>query len=184
MSSPLPSEETSAGGQPETRRPTGVTVFAILGILFGMIGLLSNLGSLLVFFFRDAVPMPASPVDEMVDDSFGYQLYYLTTLGLGILFSVVLLMAGIGLLKMSLRARTLIIIYAIYAIPATIVTKVVDVLVLFSSSQMGEQTEEQQIIAFIFVGVAILFAFISLIFPVAILIYFSRPSVKQRFGRT
>ena len=185
MSSPSPTEETSSSGpQSETRRPTGVTVFAILGIVFGVVGLLSNLGSLLMFFFRGSIPMPASPVDELLDTSFGYQVYYLATLGLGIVFSVILLVAGIGLLKMSPRARTQSIIYAIYAIPATIVTKVVDVLVMFSSSQTGEQSEEQQIIAFIFVGVAILFAFISLIFPVAILIYFSRPSVKQMFGRT
>jgi hypothetical protein len=160
-----------------------VTVFAILSILFGIIGLLGAITSLLMFRFSDSINMGISPVQDLASTSVTYRVFNLTLLCLGMIFATVALVSGIGLLKMSNRARTLVIIYAVYSILVTIGAKVVDVFSLYAPmlGQMGQQTEEQQIITIVFICVAIVSAIFWLIFPIAILIYFLRPSVKQTF---
>ena len=168
--------------RPIQRRPTGVTVFAILSVLFGILGLLSAVGSLLMYFLRDSIPMGESPIDELLDNSVSYRVFYLAMLGLGVVFAGILLVAGIGLLKVSDRARKLAILYAVYAILATIVSSVVNAVFLYAPlmSQMGQQ-DDQQLIAVVMLVAALVSAFFSLLFPVAMLIYFLLPSVKQTF---
>jgi magnesium-transporting ATPase (P-type) len=182
-SSPFEGIPESQQVSASSRRPTGVTVFAILSILFGIIGLLGSIGSLLMFRFSDSINTGMNPVQDLVSTSVAYRIFYFTLLCLGIIFASVLLVSGIGLLKMSNGARKLVIIYAVYAILVTIGAKVVNLFAVYAPmlEQMGQQAEEQQIIAVVIICVAVVSAIFSLIFPIAILIYFLRPSVKQTF---
>ncbi len=89
---------------------------------------------------------------DLVNTSVAYRVFYLTLLGLGIIFAAIVLVSGIGLLKMSNRARTLVITYAVCSILITIAANVVDVFALYAPmwAQMGQQAEEQQIITIVY----------------------------------
>ncbi len=109
MSSP-DSATPPAEGIPESqqvsassRRPTGVTVFAILSILFGIIGLLGAIGSLLMFLLqRLDQHRPQVQCRILVSTSVAYRVFYLTILGLGIVFAAILLICRDRSLKMSI----------------------------------------------------------------------------------
>ena len=160
-----------------------MTVFAILSILIGVMGQLSALSSLLMFQFGDSINLGINPVHDLVNASFAYRVFYLATLGLGIIFATILLIAGIGLLKMSTLARKLAIVYAVYSILINIVANGVNIFALYAPrwGQMAQQSEEQQIVTIVIMCVAVASAIFALIFPIAILIYFLRRSVKQAF---
>ena len=160
-----------------------MTAFAILSILLGIMGQLGALSSLLMFQFGDWINLGINPVHDLVNASFAYRVFYLATLGLGIIFATILLIAGIGLLKMSTLARKLAISYAVYSILVNIGANVVHIFALYAPmwEQIGQQAEEQQIVTIVITCVAVASAIFALIFPIAILIYFLRSSVKQAF---
>lgn len=185
MSSVPPSAQTRI---PESiqiapRRPIGVTMFAILSILFGVLGFMGSSLSLLITVVGGLFDAGVNPLQELVSDNVAYRIFYVTLLVLGLVFSVVAAVAGFGLLKMSGGARKLIIAYGVASIVATVAAKAVDLFVVYLPmiEELSQQSEEQQIATVVMIGVAIIFAMISLIFPIAILIYFLRPSVKQSF---
>ncbi len=162
-------------------RPTGVTVFAILSILFGFMGVLGTIGSAAMLFIGDK--FGANPVTEKLMTSSGYFAFTIAGAVLGFIFSIVLLASGIGLLKMSKTARKMAIAYGFYAIVATILVNVVNVVVIFLPllQQAGDKSGPEQTVAIATLIGAVIGAFVGLIFPVALLIYFLMPSVREKF---
>lgn len=173
-----------ASSQPiVSRRPTGVTAFAILSILFAIMGLLSGLFSLTLMVTGNSMSTTANPVNELLANNVAYRYFYVAMLIAGTFFSALLFVAGLKLLKMSKLGRSLAITYAFYAILATFVSTAVNGFLLFIPmiQQLDQQSDEQQVIIVVTLLVAVFSFCFSLVFPVALLIYFLRRSAKQMF---
>lgn len=95
-------------------RPTSVTVFGILNIVFAALGMLGILMMMTMFsgHFEDL----KNPVFKLIHDNPGYALWVKISAGLGLAGSGVLLACGIGLLALQSWARFLSIAYSIYTL--------------------------------------------------------------------
>jgi hypothetical protein len=102
-------------------RPTSVTVFGILNLLFGVLGFCGTLGSGAMMFLMPQNPNVRNPVLELMANSPGYRLFNQVSIGLGLVATIVLIAAGIGLLKMKPFGRLLSIGYSMYAIAGGVV---------------------------------------------------------------
>ena len=113
----------SAGEAPEPARPkekpTSVTVFGILNLVFGALGICGMIGAL-VSLFGQPGGQP-NPVTEIMENSPGYRMFMMVSMGLGAIFTIVLIIAGIGLLSGNRSGRSLSIVYAVYGIISCIV---------------------------------------------------------------
>jgi hypothetical protein len=106
-------------------RPTSVTVMGILNIVFGSLSLLCMVCmgiSLLVLSSPDMLRLPngVNPVADMWDfmkrEIPGYVAITIGSLVLGLIMSILLLTAGIGLLNMQNWARVMSILYSIVTV--------------------------------------------------------------------
>lgn len=102
-------------------RPAAVTVFGILNLVFGALGLCGTAGSAAMFFALPQNPNVRNPVLDLMAGSPAYRLFTQVTVGLGFIAAIVLIIAGIGLLQTKSFGRTLSIGYSIYAILSGIV---------------------------------------------------------------
>jgi hypothetical protein len=101
-------------------RPTSWTVFGIINLVFGVFGLLGGLFALLV----PVLPRPAgaeNPVLKLLDESAAYRVFYWISTPLGVAASVLLGVAGIGLLRNRSWGRALSLAYAWYGLVAALV---------------------------------------------------------------
>ena len=121
------------------QRPTSVTVFGVLNIVFaafGVFGLIASIALLLM-------PVDSNnPVVKVMHESPGYAAWLKIGILLGILSCAALLAAGIGLLRLKSWARTLSIGYAIYAIAFGILGMMVNF--IFLIRPMLDQARQQQ----------------------------------------
>ena len=109
------------------QRPTSVTVFGILNIVFAAFGVLGLIASIALFF------MPGNsnnPVIKIMNENPAYATWLKVCIPLGLLSCTALLAAGIGLLRLKPWARKLSIGYAIYAIVFGILGMVVNFIFL------------------------------------------------------
>ncbi len=95
------------------KRPTSVTVFGILNIVFAALGILGVLGSLMVFTVL--VTSSNNPVVQVIHDNPAYAAWMKIGGVLGLIVSGGLLAAGIGLLLLRPWGRILSIAYSIYS---------------------------------------------------------------------
>jgi hypothetical protein len=109
------------------KRPTAVTVIAVLNFVIGGLGLLGllcgGLGMLLLGSLVSNMPAPPqgqpNPLKEMMafyESVPGYIPFMIVSAVLGGIMAVVLIVAGIGLLRMRGWARMACFVYAVYAI--------------------------------------------------------------------
>ena len=162
------------------QRPTSVTVFGILNIVFAAFGVLGLIAAIALFF------LPAdsnNPVIKIMHENAAYALWLKVCIPLGVLSCSALLAAGIGLLRLKSWARKLSIGYAIYAIVFGLVGMVVNFVVLIEP--MIKQAQNQQgPEAAGAIGGAIggsLGGCFGLIYPVVLLIFMLRPAVAAAF---
>jgi hypothetical protein len=162
------------------QRPTSVTVFGILNIVFAAFGLLGLIFSIILFF------LPAdtnNPVIKLIHESPAYAAWLKICIPLGLLSCAALLAAGIGLLYLKPWARVLSMAYAIYAIVFGIVGMVINY--IFMVQPMIEQACQQQgPEAAGAMGAAIggsIGGCFGLIYPVLLFIFMLRPTVVAAF---
>ncbi len=103
-------------GPVKAARPASVTVFGILNLVFGLLGLCGTAGSVAVLFLMPQNPNVRNPVLDLMADSPVYRLFNQVMIGLGCIAAIVLIVAGIGLLQTRPWGRTLSIGYSLYAI--------------------------------------------------------------------
>jgi hypothetical protein len=106
------------------QKTTAVTVFAVLNIGFAVLGIVGVLSS--VMLFAVAGDASKNPVIQIIHDNPSYALWMKMSIPLGLVSSGALLAAGIGLLKLQPWARTLSIVYALYAMFMVIIGSVVN----------------------------------------------------------
>jgi hypothetical protein len=167
-------------------RPTSVTTIAIIGIILGAGGLLCKPLSLVMFVVPMPVPNPV--VDAFKSDSF-LRLWMVLGVGVGWLVSLLLLMSSIGSLRLKDWARGGMLAYAALAAVMTVVTQVVGMIavqpaieqaVRQATGQAPGAAMPMQMSPAISLAIGMV---LGLWFPVVILWYYTRPRVKEAFGR-
>ncbi len=163
-------------------RPTSVTVFGVLNIIFGALGLLSIVFSAAMFF----APQPdmSNPAIRIFSRTPILMLWMKVGVVLGSVTSVAVLASGIGLLQLRPWARTASIIYGVYAIIMGMVGTVINYLFLFGplmeEAQHSRGPEAAGAIGGAIGGVA--GGLIGLIYPVLLLVFMYRPNVVAAFS--
>jgi len=164
------------------QRPTSVTVFGILNIGFGVLGIFSLLGTMLVFaMLKDTTN---NPMLQLIHNNPGYTAWMHLCVVIGVAARAVLLAAGIGLLKLKPWARTVSIGYGMYEIVMVLVSAVVSY--IFLVQPMLEQAHMKQgpEAAGAAIGGAIggmIGSCFGLIYPVLLLIFMMRANVVAAF---
>ena len=162
------------------QRPTSVTVFGILNIVFGVIGGLGTAASLFLF----ALPASSNnPMVQIIHENATYAVWLKVSVALGLLSCAMLLAAGIGLLRMKNWARLLSIGYAIYAIGFGVLGGIVNFLFVFRPllERAREQHGPEAAGA---IGGAIggsVGGCFGMIYPILLLIFMLRPNLKAAF---
>ena len=121
--------------QPPTLRPqlpTAAYVFGILHCIFGVLGICSLPFACLMFFMpTDPAALEMNPALKLMTENQWYRTFNMVGIGLGFVATVVLIVAGIGLLNQKPIGRTLSIGYGWYAIIMGIVGLLINVFFVF-----------------------------------------------------
>ena len=117
-------------------RPTSVTVFGVLNIIFGALGLLCIVMLTAVFAVGWAAGRDAFPRLAVLERHPVALAWTLASIPLGLVATGVLIAAGIGLLKMKPWARTASIVWAIYGVVAGPIGIIVNFVAM--SSELAE----------------------------------------------
>ena len=177
-----------AGG---SRRPTAVTVFAIIGIVFGIYGVLCKPAGIAMLFLP-ALMAQNQAMNVQRDDPviFGWGI---ASNGIGFFISILLLSASIACLSLKPWARRGMIYYGIAAIVMNVVQLVVNMVwvmpkVMAAQEEMMQQQGGAAPPAGMFAGIGIagsVIGFIvAMIFPSLLLYFVRRPEVVGAFEGT
>lgn len=180
----------SQTGQPELRyvpetsgRPTGVTVFAILHVLFGLAGIGGTLFSIVFALLDVSLAAGPNPILDAINENEAYRSYTFVMGIVGVFFSIALIASGLGLLKVRAWARTVSLVYGVYGIVFAIIGNVVNYFALYKpileKVAGADGGQDLVVVGGIIGGVA--GSCIGLVYPVAIVIYFLRPSIRKLF---
>jgi hypothetical protein len=186
--SPKSSAVLSPGGYgspAQPRRPTAVTVFGVLNLVFGIFGIIGTLASLAMFTMPSNVNIP-NPILDLMANNAVYRTFIQVSLALGAVAVIVLIVAGVGLLRMKPMGRILSNCYGVYAILGGIVGMIVNF--MFIVQPLLEQAGTARsgpaqagaiggIIGGTFGGL------LGLIYPVLLLIFINRRNVVEALRR-
>lgn len=162
------------------QRPTSVTVFGVLNIVFAAFGIVGIIGTVVMFSTMDS---SRNPIVKMMQQSPAYAVWMKLSLPLGLAATIVLLTAGIGLLLMKPWARKLTIGYAIYAIAFGILGTVVNFFFLIRP-MLEEASRKHGPEAAAAIGGAIggtVGGCFGMIYPILLLIFMTRPKLVAAF---
>jgi hypothetical protein len=163
-------------------RPTAVTVFGILNIVFAVFGVVGVFAS--VMLFAAVGTDSKNPVVQIIHNNALFADWMKVSIVLGLVVSAALLVAGIGLLKLKPWARLVSIAYAIYGVVMVVVGGVVNYFFLVQPLLAQAHTQPGPAAAAA-IGGAIggtLGSCFGLIYPVLLLIFMLRADVKAAFG--
>jgi len=164
------------------QRPTSVTVFGILNIIFAVFGCIGTVASITLFILP-ANAAVHNPMVELIQNNPGYAMWLKVSVVLGIFSCGALLAAGIGLLLLKPWAHKLTIGYAIYAIIFGIIGTVVNFF-LIVRPMLAQAQEQHSPGTAGAIGGAVggsIGGCLGLIYPVLLLIFMLRPHVKAAF---
>ena len=176
------------------KRPTSVTVFGILNIVFAVIGMCGVAVTAAQPAIQQAVEQAAKadgqevqqdPVQKLLAAAPKVRLIANISTGSGVVVSLVLLISGVALLLMRPWGRTLSIVYAVYDIISKIALSALSFWFIQSALEGQEEVPAeipvgtlQGIFAFSF-GCSLIF---GLVYPIVLLIFMFRTTVTEAFG--
>jgi hypothetical protein len=175
------------------QRPTAVTVFGFLNIAFGILGVVctpaSLASSLLTQPLLENIPESQrfpNPVGEMMSDP-AFMTYMYVSVALGMVVSAVLLVSGLGLLKLRPWARYFSLGYAVYAWVSVIIGTIISYYLAFgpmlekASEMTGPESAAYKggMIGGAF-GTVFGMCF-GLVYPTVLFIFMLLPDVKAAF---
>jgi hypothetical protein len=165
-------------------RPTTVTVFGILNIVFAVLGVFGIFASIaLLAAGANSSATSANPMVNIMRENPAFATWMKISIPLGFLTCIALLIAGIGLLKMKDWARQLSIGYSVFAIVSGLVGMVLTYVWVtrpILDRMSGAQGPEAAGAIGGAVGGVIGGCF-SLIYPIVLLIFMMRPKVVAAF---
>lgn len=168
-----------------TQRPTSVTVFGVLNLVFAALGLCGGVMSGVVLFGNvlPQDPNMPNPTIDLMNNSPGYRMYLMVSLALGVIAAIVLAVGGVGLLQWKRYGRSASTIYAWFAIAMAILGVVMNYFFLIApmleQAQQLEGQEQATAMGAAIGGIAggIGGACGGLIYPVILLIFMNRKNV-------
>jgi MFS family permease len=162
---PLPTGPQAAPQYARPQRPKAVTVFGILNIVFGGLGLLCTpLGM-----------CATSLMPHFMNPSGGAKAWMLFSFILGVTCAILLLAIGIGLLNLRPWARKWAIGYGWFAIVWTIIGTLISA-VLTTSGAYGYSHDAAPGV----VG-GLLGSLVGLVYPILLIVFMRKPHVKDAF---
>jgi serine/threonine protein kinase len=173
--SPIPPPQQDKKGPQPMQRPTSVTVFGILNIGFAVLGVFGLIVTSVIFMV----------VGGLLHQSPPFVIWFYVTIPLGLLSRTAELVAGIGLLGLRPWARTLSIVYAIYAIVINIFDMIIGPFISLAPLLAQQQHADARAAAVmdpLVVGVlGMVIGFFRLIYPVLLLLFMTRPKMVAAF---
>ena len=115
-------------------RPRTVIVFGILNIVWGILGVCSLAGTIIVKMVSFDIATENNPVLEMMQSNQAYKWFTGISTVVGSLATIVILSAGIGLLCFKPWARMASIGWAIYTVLASTIGTIVTYVLIFRPS--------------------------------------------------
>lgn len=167
-------------------RPTSITVFGILNLVFAVMGFFGTCIGMVPMFLlpklSTSMELPPNPVFDVMQESRAYFGFMVVSMCLGMIAAIVLGVAGMGLLKMRSWGRKLSIGYGVYAIFAVIAGTIANFVWLVEPlmEQAGRPGAGPEAAGAIggMIGGTVGSCF-GLIYPVCLLIFLFRPNVVQ-----
>lgn len=165
-------------------RPASLTVFGILNMLFGILGICGSAASAAPFFVdlpRD--PAVPNPMLDLMETDAAYRLFLQASAALGATAGIAVLAGGIGLLLSKAWGRTLSIVYAWYTIIAILVGMVVNWFVmqpLLAKMQAGDGPG-RFVVIFGLVG-GLIGGLVAMVYPIILLVFMNRKVLRDAVG--
>ena len=164
---------------PPKLRPTSVTVMAVIGIIFGAIGVACSPFALVPYFVQMGPPNPV--IDAVKSDPvlFGWMV---VAMAIHIPLSIVLLAGSIGALNLKLWARKALLFWSVAAIVMNVIGMIVNLTLMFPklSAIQGQNPRSAAAVTGGIAGGIGGFIF-GMIVPILMLYFMTRPQVKQAF---
>jgi hypothetical protein len=162
------------------KRPTAITVFAVLNIGFAALGFFGILFSAVMFrAMRDS----GNPVFQIMRDNPSYAAWVKISIPISLLSSLVLLASGIGLWLMKNWARKLAIADALFSLGFGLVGQVMNFFYLVQPL-MEQASHKRGPEAFGAAGGAVggvIGGCFGMIYPIVLLIFMLRPTLVAAF---
>lgn len=165
-------------------KPVGPIIFGVLNILWGVFTAFGVLVSVFSLWMLGRGMGGPNPFGDQMASSPAYRMFNIGGIALGAVFAVVLLVAGVGMLKLAWWGRTLSIAYSVYALLSGLVGAVVNYFMLFQPmmQQANQGGGPQAAGAMMGAFFGVIGTCIGMIYPLALLIYCLRPATKQLFA--
>ncbi|MFN0017097.1 MAG: hypothetical protein ACKVP0_02490 [Pirellulaceae bacterium] len=127
-----PSQFSNQDISAEPQKPTAATVFGILNILFGVLGLCGLVLSAAVMFSSFSAELAKdNPAMQLMEENAIYRTFTQVAVALGFVATAVLIASGVGLLQLRPYGRTLSIGYGVYSIVMNVLGMIVNVAFVF-----------------------------------------------------
>lgn len=166
---------------PPNPRPTSVTVMAIVGIIFGAIGVTCMPLAMVPYFIQLGPPNPV--IDAVKNDQvlFGWMII---SLPIHFVLSIVLLPGSIGALSLKVWARKALMFWSIASLVMVVMGLTFNVLLMFPKLQQIQAQNPNRPGAAAATGMTagIGGAIVGMLVPILMLYYMTRPHVKQAFA--
>ena len=163
-------------------RPASVLVFGIINLIFAAMGLCGAVFGAISLAMLSAPrnPRMPNPALDAMQASPAYMTFNYVTMALGLVATIVIALAGIGLLMSKSWGRHLSIGWAVYTLVMTVIGLVVNYVYLISplmekAGRMGGGPEQAGLIGGIIGG--LLGTCLAPIYPVILLIFMFRPNL-------
>ncbi|MFN9369873.1 MAG: hypothetical protein ACK6CT_14100 [Planctomycetia bacterium] len=183
---PYLSPSASAAAPPATPKahPASLTVFGILNIIFGILGICVTAGGVVPFVMElPSDPAVPNPMLDLIKSNAGYRTFLIVSLALGGIVAVTVIVGGIGLLLAKAWGRTLSIVYGWYSIVAAIVGMGVNFYLmqpLLAKMQDAGGPGQLAVTAGLVGG--LIGAGLGMIYPVLLLVFMNRPAIRDAVG--
>jgi len=165
------------------RRPTSVTVLGILNVVFAAWGLMGIAFYIAMMFMPPALNAN-NPVLDLMRQNAGYAMYANISMVLGGVLTLVLCLAGIGLLMLRPWGRLLSIAYAVFAIISVIVNTAVNYYFLLApmmDKQAALPPGPEKMAAMGGIMGMVLGTCVGPVYPVVLLVFMYRANVRAAF---
>lgn len=167
-------------------RPTAVTVIAVIGIVFAILGICCGgfglLGSALTESMMGASPAGEQDINRQMMNIPGMDRYNLFSSVIAIILGFLLIIGSIGSLMMAGWARGLMVFYAMFAILANVGSTIIYFTMLFPEQQKiaanNPGAQAYLVGSYFGLGCGMI---IGLIYPIAVLLIMNKPEIKSAF---
>jgi hypothetical protein len=161
------------------QRPTSVTVFGVLNIVFGALGLLSTLFTGAAVFLVEAQQRQMPGMEEVNPV---WEAWLKIIVVVSVVAAFVLITAGFGLLGLRRWGRVLAIVYAVYAITSCVLGVVMQYVFVTQPLLEQQNNPNGREAAMMMAGVSLVSSCAGAIYPLLLWYFMSRPHVVAAFS--